>query len=128
MEEKKDEGFTVRDRRTASAGAQAGPEQPKPPEGPTTEQRRETGPLPPIDFSSFILSLAATARIGLGLAPNPHTNLTGKDLPAAKQMIDLLGMLKEKTKGNLGQEEQTLLEQLLADLRMLYVKVLSGNK
>lgn len=136
MEEGKDQGFTVRDRRTVSPDGQAepsgpqqpGPEQQKPPEEQKAKPRTEAGPLPEMDFTTFVLSLAATAQMGLGLLPDPHTGQTAQNLPAAKQMIDVLGMLKEKTKGNLGQEEQELLEHLLADLRMLYVKTLEGKK
>lgn len=136
MEEGKDQGFTVRDRRTVSPDGQAessgpqqpGPEQQKPPEEQKAKPRAEASPLPEMDFTTFVLSLAATAQIGLGFLPDPHAGQTAQNLPAAKQMIDVLGMLKEKTKGNLGPDEQTLLETVLADLRMLYVKALSGSK
>jgi Domain of unknown function (DUF1844) len=58
----------------------------------------------------------------LGDIPNPTTQQREKDLPAAKQMIDLLGILEDKTKGNLASDEERLLRQLLLDLRLRYVR------
>jgi hypothetical protein len=134
MEEKKDEGFTVRDRRTASADTSAeskeSSQEPAAGQAGTAEsgRRRDAGPQPEMDFSSFILSLTATAQMSLGLLPDPHTNLMAQSLPAAKQMIDIIGMLKEKTKGNLGQEEQALIDTVLTNLRMVYVRAAEGKK
>lgn len=133
MEENKDTEFTVSDRRGSSSqtpgasGEQQNQEKAPPKEQPS-DQRRESGPLPPLDFSTFILSLAATAQMGLGLVPDPQSKVITQNLPVAKQMIDLIAMLKEKTKGNLGREEQELLDSLLTGLRMTYVKVLEGGK
>lgn len=133
MEENKDAEFTVSDRRGSSSEAPGvtGEQQKEgkaPPKGQPSEERGESGPLPPLDFSTFILSLAATAQMGLGLVPDPQSRVITQNLPVAKQMIDLMAMLKEKTKGNLGSEEQELLEGVLAGLRMAYVKVLEGKK
>jgi hypothetical protein len=88
----------------------------------------EQGPLPVIDFSSFVISLASTAQMGLGLIPHPETNLTVQDIPSAKHMIDILGILKEKTKGNLSKDEDTLLEQVLFNLRMHYIRTIEEQK
>ena len=75
-----------------------------------------------INFASFLISLGTQAFMHLGDIPNPTTQQREKDLPAAKQMIDLLGMLQEKTKGNLAADEERLLQQLLLDLRLRYVR------
>ncbi len=78
--------------------------------------------LPRLDFSTFVLSLIGTAYVHLGDAPNPEGQ-PEKDLNLARQDIDLLGILQEKTRGNLNGEEERLLEQALYDLRMRYVEV-----
>jgi hypothetical protein len=81
----------------------------------------------PIDFVTFVLSLASSAFVHLGDAPNPETGSTSEDLPLAKQTIDILGMLERKTKGNLTPEEEKFLENLLMDLRLRYVQKSSGR-
>lgn len=73
-----------------------------------------------VDFSFFITTLAMQVTIALGDAPNPVTNKKEIDLNQAKFLIDTLGVLKEKTKGNLSKEEENLLENLLYELRMRY--------
>lgn len=77
----------------------------------------------PIDFSAFILSLSATALFQLGVIENPYTKKREKDVAMAKGTIDVLGLIKEKTKGNLTKEEDALLEGVLAELRMTYYKM-----
>ena len=74
-----------------------------------------------IDFSTFILSLASSVQISMGIVPNPMTGQTQKDLVHAKQTIDILGMLEQKTEGNLTPEESGMLKQVLFQLRMQYV-------
>ena len=77
----------------------------------------------PIDFYTFGLSLASAAFVQLGDAPNPETGKPSEpDLLVAKQTIDILAMLREKTKGNLTEEEAHFLETLLADLRIRFVE------
>ncbi len=76
---------------------------------------------PEPDFNFFIRTLSLQASIALGLVPNPATNKEEEDLSQAKFLIDTLGMLKEKTKGNLTPEESQLLENVLYELRMQYV-------
>jgi len=73
-------------------------------------------------FAGLILSLAGSAQISLGISPNPMTQKPEKDLSQAKYMIDLLGLLSEKTKGNLKPEESQLLEVILSDLRLRFVE------
>jgi hypothetical protein len=75
-----------------------------------------------VNFASFLISLGTQAFMHLGDLPNPMTQEREKDLPAAKQMIDLLGMLETKTKGNLADDEERLLRQLLFDLRLRFVR------
>ncbi|OGQ36890.1 MAG: hypothetical protein A3F16_01155 [Deltaproteobacteria bacterium RIFCSPHIGHO2_12_FULL_43_9] len=80
-----------------------------------------------IDFSTFAVSLGSAALMGLGLAKNPATGNFEKNLDSAKLHIDLLTMLKEKTKGNLTKEEEELLNALLYDTKMRYVEVVKGE-
>jgi len=75
----------------------------------------------PASFLSLIMSLASNAASSLGMMPHPVTGETGVDLHTAKHWIDILGMLEEKTQGNLDEQEALMLENLLADLRMQYV-------
>jgi uncharacterized protein DUF1844 len=120
-----DEGFTIKDRRTADKGRA----QDQPAEvAASAEGQAQAGTLEEIDFSTFILSLATSAQINLGNVPNPETNQTSQNIPAAKQMIDIIGMLQDKTKGNLGKEEESLLEQVLFNLRMHYVRAMEIRK
>jgi hypothetical protein len=137
--EKKEKEFVVRDRRISSSETSGDSSEPKAKQsekGPSnaeratessTEQKR-TGPFPELDFSSFIMSLATTAQVSLGNIPNPQTNQPAQNLPVAKQMIDILGMLKGKTKGNLTEDEQLLLDSALFNLRMQYVRAAEGKK
>lgn len=78
--------------------------------------------LPDINFPTFILSLATSAQVHLGVVDDPMTKKKEKDLDLAKQTIDIVGILQEKTKGNLSEEEGRLLEHVLFDLRMMYVE------
>ena len=83
---------------------------------------REDAALPSIDFATFVVSLSHSALMHLGDAPHPETDQVHASLPLAKQTIDLLGLLEEKTKGNLSGSEERLLTQVLFDLRMRYVE------
>ncbi len=78
--------------------------------------------LPSLDFTTFVLSIIGSAHIHLGDAP-PHEGHADQNLVLARQDIDLLGILQEKTKGNLTGEEERLLEHALYDLRMRYLEV-----
>lgn len=82
----------------------------------------------PIDFYTFVLSLGSSAFVHLGDAPHPETGEEiPPNLPLAQQTIDLLDMLREKTRGNLTAEEEKFLENLLMDLRLRYVSKASGR-
>jgi hypothetical protein len=72
-------------------------------------------------FSVLAMSIASSAAMALGLAPNPSTNKTEKDKNMAKFNIDLLVMLKDKTKGNLSGDEQKFIETVISDLQMKFV-------
>ena len=74
-----------------------------------------------IDFSTFIMSLTSSAFYHLGDIADPETGKTETNLPAVQQTIDMLIMLKEKTQGNLTEEEAKLLEQLVYELQMKFV-------
>lgn len=88
-------------------------------------KEQEKGEEGSIDFSSFIYSLAHQALYHLGEMPDPVTKKKEKNLPIAKQTIDIIAMLKEKTKGNLNREEEEIIEAVLYELRMKYVKASS---
>ncbi len=75
----------------------------------------------PADFGFFLSSLSMQAMIALGELPHPATNERQEDLEQARYLIDVLGMLQAKTKGNLTPEEESMLEGLLYELRMKYV-------
>ncbi len=77
-----------------------------------------------VTFLGFVLSLAHTAAVHFGDVPDPVSGQTiPANLPAAQQMIDILALIEEKTRGNLTAEERQLLEQLLYELRLRYIEV-----
>jgi len=86
------------------------------------EHAHDAHPHQEINFSTFVMGLSTQALMHLGEIPDPEAP-HGPDLPAAKQMIDLLGILREKTTGNLEAAEEQLLSSMLYDLRMRYVEV-----
>ena len=76
-----------------------------------------------VSFIGFIVSLAHTAAVHFGDVPDPVSGQTIEaNLPAAQQMIDILSLLEEKTRGNLTAEERNLLEQILYELRLRFVE------
>jgi hypothetical protein len=79
-------------------------------------------PPPPMDFSLFILSLANTALFQLGLIRAPDSQDVKQDIPGARQTIDILAILEEKTRGNLSDQEKSLLADTLFQLRMAFVE------
>lgn len=81
------------------------------------------GPERPIDFTAFLLGLASTALIHLGEAPNPEAGgMLRVDLAQARQSVDLLSLLRDKTRGNLTAEEERLFDNLLTELRLKFVE------
>lgn len=79
--------------------------------------------FPGIDFVTFVLSLSHSAYLHLGDAPNPVSAKLERNLTMARQTIDLLGLLEQKTRGNLTGEEERVLEQVLYELRLRFVEV-----
>ncbi len=127
MSEKKSSGFTVKDRRIfakENEDAKNVEEKKEPPKQEAKEEvkKEPQAPLPEINFATFIISLNASALVHLGVIDDPATGKKVKSLPMGKQTIDILGMLEEKTKGNLSKEEENLLKNILYDLRIIYVK------
>lgn len=135
-EEKKD--FVVKDRRIFSDDradreddkkaeqkgdtAQAAAEGAKPDDRGSVADEEENYALPEINFPTFIFSLNSSALVHLGVIEDPATGKSGKNLPMAKQTIDILGMIEEKTKGNLSDDEAHMLKHILYELRIIYVK------
>ena len=85
-----------------------------------SSKEKETEPFQ-VDFSAFIMSLTSSAFYHLGDMPDPSTGKKEVNLPAVQQTIDMLIMLREKTKGNLKEDEKKLLEQLVYELQVKYV-------
>ena len=136
-EETKGKGFVIKDRRHFDESGDVRDE-----EAPTVDEKKkeakveeaastpeeaaaseaDEAPLPEINFASFIFSLSTTAMYHFGDFPDPVTKETRQNLAAAKQTIDLLSILKAKTEGNLTADEKQLLEGILYELRLRFVK------
>ena len=125
-DEEKEKSFVVKDKRfSAKKGDEEESkvkEEAKTGEPPREDGSDQEGPLPEIDFTHFMFSLSTSALIQMGEIEDPFTQKLVKNLPLAKQTIDLIGMLEEKTKGNLTPDEEKLMQYILYDLRMRYVK------
>lgn len=134
-----DKGFKVHDKRRfteeGEAREESAAEQPsepreEAPSAPAPEAGAEPAPepgerrqeLPPINFSTFIISLSTQALMHLGEMNNPVTGEVEKDVEVAKQTIDIIGMLSEKSQGNLDETEEQLVREVLYNLRMKYVE------
>ncbi len=125
-EKNQEKTFVVRDKRFSATKEEKGEHQTteggKTEESPKGDASAKVEALPEIDFNSFIFSLSTSALIQLGEIEDPFTKKSAKNLPLARQTIDLIGMLKEKTKGNLTPQEERVIESILYDLRIRYVK------
>lgn len=143
MDEEKKKGFVIKDRRLFDESGDARVEEEMKPEdlkGAENPEERdsaspvetdtpdadtpeaEASPLPEINFASFIFSLSTTAMYHLGDFPDPVTKKSQRNLTAAKQTIDILSILKTKTEGNLDEQEKQMLEGILYELRMRFIK------
>jgi hypothetical protein len=94
-------------------------------QGPDTDRQQadsNQAPLPAINFATFVFSLNSSALVQLGMMEDPMTGQKTKNLPLAKQTIDVISMLEEKTRGNLTADEAAMVKNVLYDLRILYVK------
>jgi len=133
MPDKKD--FIIKDKRIFGEGDKdqdKKEEKPKPSDEKATAEKPEKAAeskeakqdfqLPEINFATFIFSLNHSVLVHLGVMEDPATGETAKNLPIAKQTIDILGMLEEKTRRNLTNDEQKMLKNILYDLRMIYIK------
>ena len=135
-----EKGFTVKDRRMFSEEGRRAESPPEDPVGggeqKTTQSAAGAGksdaaaseepethlPLPEVNFPTFVLSLNASALVHLGAIEDPNTGAKVKNLTMAKQTIDILSLLQEKTRGNLTGDEDNILKNILYELRMMYVK------
>lgn len=108
--------FSPDDPRVTPLGGNAGVHIQSEQEEQQTSERYSTT----IDFGGFIVGLGSSCMVNLGHQPNPETGRREKDLAAARQTIDILEMLREKTRGNLEDDEKQLLMNLLKDLRSAY--------
>jgi hypothetical protein len=139
MDEKDEKGFVIKDRRKISLEDTEQPRKSEPMEEEVKPEKPEAGqqdaaeasqsayeqrsvPLPEVTLATFIFSLSSSALLHLGEIPDPETTNVRVDLPLAKQIIDTLGMLQGKTKGNLDPDEDNLLKNVLYDLRLRYVQ------
>jgi len=132
MPDKKD--FVIKDKRIFAEGKEDQPikeETEKPLDEATAEesesaaaqeQERTDYQLPKINFATFIFSLNHSVLVHLGVMDDPTSGKKVRNLPIAKQTIDILGMLEEKTQGNLEEDEEKMLKSILYDLRMIYIK------
>ena len=123
--EAKDENTRTQSPADEEARSQPATEKTREPEAPEpsdTDASEEQPQFPEINFPTFIISLNASALLHLGAIEDPTTGQKTKNLPMAKQTIDILSMLEEKTAGNLDNEEKNLLKNILYELRLMYVK------
>ena len=147
-EKEQEKGFNVKDRRrfkmdekgnvvdsepeTKTAQAPQSEQKPTPdsdkPKTPSAEDaakkncEKQYRDLPPITLTTLLLSLSTQAMVSMGELPDPLSMETVKNMALAKQSIDLLGILEEKTKGNLSPEEERFLKTSLTDLRIRFVE------
>ncbi len=145
-EKEEDKGFSVKDRRFFSETGESRPaeektaagvgeekeetpgrEEPKKekagkPDGEKPKEAQKEYAYPEVNFSYFVLSLHTSALFHFGDFQDPASGETEKNIGAAKQTIDILAMLKEKTAGNLSENERHLLDSVLFELRMRFVK------
>jgi hypothetical protein len=87
-----------------------------------TAKAADSGQMPKLDFSTFVMSLSSTVLVHLGEIPDLQTGQAAVNIPLAKQTIDILGMIQEKSRGNLTCEEQRLIRDLLFELRVKFVQ------
>lgn len=91
-------------------------------ESPTQEGNSEVGSMPGVNFSTFVLSLYSSALVQMGEMADPATGERYKNLEVARQTVDMIIMLEEKTRGNLDADESKLIQNMIHELRMAYVK------
>ena len=127
-EKKKDSGFVIKDKRHSGESAEDKPQEET--KATATEKEEEKSRqipddesnYPPVNFTNFVLSLSTSALFHFGDFAEEEGETPHKNLPAAKQTIDILDLLNEKTKGNLNENESKLIQGVLYELKMRYVK------
>jgi len=119
------EGFVIKDKRSSQISEDAATflddQETEGQEEQTGSSKEKETESFQIDFSTFIMSLTSSAFYHLGDMPDPSTGKKEVNLPAVQQTIDMLVMLREKTKGNLKEDEEKLIEQLIYELQVKYV-------
>ena len=135
-EKQEGKGFTVQDRRRFSPETGEAREESSAQPAPSAEETSQPAQdsratagsqtaqeiLPEINFSTFVISLSTQVLMHLGEMASPLSGKVEPDVPVAKQMIDILAMLQDKTRGNLSANEDQLMKDVLFDLRMKYVE------
>lgn len=133
-EKREGKGFKVKDRRRFSSetgdsreevveeGSAYGPAEKTSHEESGEKKAATSEGLPEISFSAFVISLSTQALMHLGEVASPLSGKVETDIPVAKQLIDIIGVLREKTRGNLDSGEDGLMDDVLFDLRMRYVE------
>jgi hypothetical protein len=136
-EEKKEKGFVIKDKRLFDDAGDVRQEELTKAEKAAPDQKSESSSepgseehqkaqteerYPEVSFASFVLSLSTSAMYHFGDFPDPVSKKAEKNLSAAKQTIDILTLLQNKTKGNLDEGERNLIDGMLYELRMRYVK------
>ncbi len=136
MADENEQGFVIRDRRGRSEEApssSAPPQAAASAEPSASEVHREVadqkahGGHLPANFSSFVISMGSSALMLMGEQLDPQQPKMPLNLPQAKEIIDLLSMLEEKTQGNLTADEQSVMTDMLYALRMKFVSLTSGK-
>jgi hypothetical protein len=135
MAKEEEQGFVIRDKRgrgdepAAFESGHPGAAASAPASGPAHETAGIAHePHLPVTFASFVFSLSTSALMLMGEQLDPRQGKIPVNLPQAKEIIDILSVLEAKTKGNLDQEEQAMLTDMLYALRMKYVDLASGKK
>lgn len=129
MDDQQDKpGFRVTDRRRFTDSGEARPAGDPSPQPGEPASVPAPDALAPVTFSAFLLGLSTQALLHLGEIESPLTGKVERDLAAAQHMIDILGLLREKTRNNLEQAEEHLLDSVLYDLRIRYVELVRASK
>ena len=141
-DEKKEKGFVIKDKRLFGETGDVREAELKREEKTTSDEEKQTSTetgsenrdnqkteehYPEVNFISFVLSLSTSVMYHFGDFPDPVTKKAERNLSAAKQTIDILNMLKNKTAGNLDENEKSLIDGILYELMMRYVKEMAGE-
>ena len=126
MDEEQDaaRGFRVTDRRRFTDAGETRPEEPA---GGAPPPAADPSSGPALTFATFVLGLSTQALVALGEMEHPVTKQRDRDPAGARQLIDILALLRDKTRGNLQPDEDNLLESVLYDLRMRFVDLVRGS-